>query len=188
MSQSSSYQLPAKRHNRQSRGCVSGRYNYNHPLLQLFASTGLVLAVYALWVEHKVSQQGSSFHALCDFGDIGGYAAQCSQVLTSESSHLFFDVPNAAFGTLFYILAFSYPFLYNKLPLITPAVSSSLLLLATTFSVGLSVYLATVLYAMQEICLLCITTYAVNAFLWMIAFNEWRSTPASQHTAYKKEL
>src|SRR6185312_9122816 len=83
---------------------------------RLLALLGIVLSAYALYVEYKVSHQKSHpsslttaggdeepFVALCDIG-----WGSCSDVLTSESSHLF-GPPNALLGVLFYIAIFLYP-------------------------------------------------------------------------------
>jgi len=132
--------------------------------IRLISFAGLVLAVYALYVEYMMAFHREGFVALCDFGSW----ASCSKVLTSEHSHLFFDIPNAAMGALFYVACMLYTLL-TFIPF-----RRQLYLLATLFSSALSIYLATVLYAMGDFCALCVSTYLVNFALLATAVLDIR--------------
>lgn len=77
----------------------------------------MLFSGYALYVEYRVharqarllsgdssAEEEAPFVALCDLGSW----ASCSDVLTSESSHLF-GPPNALLGFIFYVGVFLYP-------------------------------------------------------------------------------
>lgn len=82
--------------------------------MRVLSVLGMILSAYAVYVEHKVSEQRTNpqslsegeapFVALCD---LGGWAS-CSDVLTSPSSRLF-GPSNASLGVLFYAIIMLYP-------------------------------------------------------------------------------
>jgi uncharacterized membrane protein len=96
-------------------------------------------------------------------------------VLSSPESHLFFDIPNALLGALFYSACFVY-----TLPVLTFIPHRRVLfLLATAFACGLSLYLASVLIRMGDFCVLCTATYVLNGILFAIALFEFSSSGMS---------
>jgi len=127
---------------------------------------GLLLSVYALYVEYRVATQipgQDRFKALCDFGE----GAECSRVLTSESSHLLLGIPNAALGTIFYTLISLYPdFVRIQFPH-----HQYFFLAASTASCFLSLYLASELIRLRDLCILCISLYIINAAIFTIAIQ-----------------
>lgn len=144
--------------------------------IQLASIFGIILSLYALYVEHKISSGDLNFEALCDLGPY----ASCSKVLTSASSHLILDIPNAALGLVFYSIAFFYPALrksISSLPL--------LFLLANTGSCLMSAYLSTILYEMGDFCILCASCYVVNAIIMICSVIDYRK--ARKHQAILKK-
>jgi uncharacterized membrane protein len=125
-------------------------------IFRVLSVVGLLLSAYALYVEHKVTQQKLNPHTLTSAGgeeapfvalcDLGSWAS-CSDVLTSETSHLF-GPPNALLGVLFYVAVFLYPSMT-----FVPC-RAHLLLAAITFSCALTIYLGSVLYRMGDFCIL----------------------------------
>lgn len=148
-------------------------------IFRMLAVFGVILSAYALYVEHKVTQQKlnpqtltsaggdeAPFVALCDLS-----WASCSDVLTSETSHLF-GPPNAALGVLFYIAVLLYPSV-TFVPY-----RAHLLLMAVAFSCALTVYLGSVLYRMGDFCILCVSTYVINWTLLVVALRELKAQSA----------
>lgn len=155
-----------ERHNQATRGCVSPRINIIQIYMQLIGLIGLSLALYALYVEHMIYTYGRhQFTAICDLGA----HVSCSDVLTSESSHLLFNIPNALLGTIFYIIIF----IHKYITIIHQRYTSLIILCACIFSVLMSAYLATVLYSMGDACVLCISTYFVNGTLLILSVVEY---------------
>ena len=82
--------------------------------MRVLSVFGMILSAYAVYVEHKVTEQRTNPHSLSEgeapfvaLCDLGGWAS-CSDVLTSPSSRLF-GPPNALLGVLFYIAILAYP-------------------------------------------------------------------------------
>lgn len=90
--------------------CSRGR----NVAMRVLSVLGMILSSYAVYVEHKISEQRANpqslgdgeapFVALCD---LGGWAS-CSDVLSSPSSRLF-GPSNASLGVLFYAVIMLYP-------------------------------------------------------------------------------
>ena len=82
--------------------------------MRVLSVFGIVLSAYAVYVEHKVTEQRTNPHSLSEgeapfvaLCDLGGWAS-CSDVLTSPSSRLF-GPSNASLGVLFYAIIMLYP-------------------------------------------------------------------------------
>jgi vitamin-K-epoxide reductase (warfarin-sensitive) len=74
------------------------------------------------------------------------------------------DVPNAAYGVVFYICAM----LHWKLAFLSKKVRSTLMMLASLLSCASSIWLAYALYfELHDACLVCISTYVVNIFIFV---------------------
>jgi len=136
--------------------------------VSFLAALGLVLSCYAVYVEHKHSNETESdqpFKALCDIDQIG---ASCSAVFAMPQGKLLsyfnivphdhvLDVPNAVLGILYYALI-----LINEAIINFP---SFLIKFASTSAMSSSIYLAVVLTSLKELCILCWTTHVINTLL-----------------------
>lgn len=133
--------------------------------LSIAAILGVCVSSYALYVEWQ-KEADPSYVASCDISE----KMMCSEVLTSKYGKILsysglveegsvLDVPNALLGSFFYLLMFLHPFL-----------PSLLVLAASTGSVGLSLFLAkTLYYDLQDFCLVCVTSYLINFFIFALA-------------------
>lgn len=140
-------------------------------IIQLASLAGLAVSMYALHVEYeaaKAEASGGHYEALCDIDE----GMSCSAVLHSSYGHILshwgvvpkghaLDLPNALLGAVFYAVAL----IHKDLGL--PRV---LFLGASVLSVAFSLYLATVLkFVLHDACLVCITSYALNAVIFVAA-------------------
>uniref|UniRef100_A0A803YRK0 vitamin-K-epoxide reductase (warfarin-sensitive) n=1 Tax=Meleagris gallopavo TaxID=9103 RepID=A0A803YRK0_MELGA len=77
------------------------------------------------------------------------------------------NVPNSVIGIVFYSL--------QALLGAAPVSSSATLLVTSVTSVLASLYLALVLaFGLHDLCLVCLSTYAVNAALLFLNWRRWR--------------
>lgn len=146
--------------------------NSRSTTLTVASLLGIVVALYALYVELHADDPG--FEAFCDINE----HASCSKVLTSDFSHILsfsglvakgsaLDVPNALMGVGFYAAVLLHPYV--------PALAT---LAAATFSVGLSCYLAGVLYfVLHDFCVVCVMSYILNFLIFAVAAR--RATAAA---------
>jgi hypothetical protein len=93
------------------------------------------------------------------------------------------DVPNAALGVAYYVIWWS---------MLSPFFPKSFGLLVATLAMSSSLFLATRLIVLAELCVLCWSTHIINARLWWSAFSSVRSWRSDQGlsrggTAYIKE-
>lgn len=131
---------------------------------------GLSLALYALHVEANASVPG--FSALCDLTipltavGLPAVEASCSATLASPEARLlsflslvpadapaYLNPPNALLGAAY----------YAALLLLPPSPVTRLL---ACVSLCATLFLAKVLVGKREVCLLCISSHLVNAFLF----------------------
>eukprot|EP00816_Leptocylindrus_hargravesii_P005709 CAMPEP_0196803010 /NCGR_PEP_ID=MMETSP1362-20130617/2478_1 /TAXON_ID=163516 /ORGANISM="Leptocylindrus danicus, Strain CCMP1856" /LENGTH=149 /DNA_ID=CAMNT_0042174431 /DNA_START=33 /DNA_END=479 /DNA_ORIENTATION=+ len=142
--------------------------------VNLLATIGLILSLYALYVESKIHDEDleEDFVALCDIEAIG---ASCSTVFAMPegkllsyfglvpSSHIL-DVPNAMLGTIYYTLCIIREnFLYNEFPVTAKDVDvgrkrvriDQMILLIASGAMSASVFLAFRLTQLKELCVLC---------------------------------
>ncbi|KAM6288807.1 vitamin K epoxide reductase complex subunit 1 [Aegotheles albertisi] len=145
-------------------------------------AAGLALSVYALSVE-AAHARDPSLRAACDLGP----AVSCTRVFASRwgrglglvepllGRDSVANVPNGALGVVFYLLQA----LLGPVPGRWP----SLLLLGTSaVSAVASLWLGAVLVlALRDFCLVCVTTYVINALL--LALNWRRCYPRRPKTA-----
>lgn len=135
---------------------------------------GLLLSLYALHVEHesqRASEGGYDYRALCDISAIG---ASCSAVFSSEWGRIMsrlgivpagsaLDLPNAAYGALYYVVVLT----HDRLP-----GGEGLLLVATLLSSATTALLAYALaFILGDLCVVCMSTYVVNASLLVIVLR-----------------
>ncbi len=133
---------------------------------------GILVAAYALYVEHKKYEEehgGAAFEAFCDTAQMGS----CSAVLTSEYSHILshwglaapgsaLDLPNPVLGMFFYALVLLWPFADRRPVLLASAASLA-------FSGYLAYVLATVL---RDFCIVCVTSYAINGLIFYLELSQ----------------
>lgn len=112
---------------------------------------GLVLSLYALWVEHR-ARHGEK--VLCDFHEL----ISCTKAFLSPYGRIF-GLHNAWFGVGLYIIIITF---HTRPDIVWP--------LALVASV-LSLYLAFVSYVtMRNFCLVCTAIYLVN---FAISYVSW---------------
>ncbi|CAB9509680.1 epoxide reductase complex subunit 1 [Seminavis robusta] len=142
---------------------------------------GLVLSIYAVYVEWKVhhireapEEMEEEFTALCDIQAIG---ASCSQVFQLPQGRMLsyfgiipeghvLDVPNAVLGSIYYL----YMLLFSQL------VPIELTYCLTVAAMSSSVFLAYQLtFVVRELCLLCWSTHVINSTLTWNLFGPGNS-------------
>ncbi|XP_015512123.1 vitamin K epoxide reductase complex subunit 1 [Neodiprion lecontei] len=120
---------------------------------------GFALSYYAYIVETS-KEHDSSYEAMCDISE----HISCTKAFMSEYGKGFgiipenspFYFPNSIYGLVFFV-NFALLSVSNTL-----AATTMLLILGVLANMG-SVYLAVILYKLQDICVVCISTYLVNA-------------------------
>lgn len=142
--------------------------------------------LYALHVEHeaaRMSELGMEYVALCDISSIG---ASCTAVFTSKWGRLMstlglvpkdgaLDLPNAAYGAMYYGLAMFYPLL---------PFGRSLLLFGTIVSFVTTCILAYALAViLGDVCVVCISTYFINTALLILVLRANFSPKAKSKAA-----
>jgi Vitamin K epoxide reductase family. len=153
---------------------------------RVLSTVGIILSCYALYVEYKTSHPTRNedgieeeFQALCDIESIG---ASCSQVFALPEGKMMsyfgvvpkdsvIDVPNAALGLIYY----SFIFLSEQF-LLTRSGRRTDLILYVTFALNCaamssSIFLATKLFQLGELCVLCWTTHLLNSLLLIYYFR-----------------
>ena len=139
---------------------------------------GIILASYAVYVKHRI-EGDDEFVALCDIESIG---ASCSRTFMLPQGKLlsyfgivpnghFLDIPNAVLGLAYYL-----SILILEL---TGVFSSETKLLLAFLGFSSSVYLAYVLLMLNEFCVLCWTTHAIN-FTLLLFYVTCRNSHVKQ--------
>nr|UVZ36630.1 Vitamin K epoxide reductase complex subunit 1 [Rattus tiomanicus] len=134
---------------------------------------GLALSLYALHVK-AARARNEDYRALCDVGT----AISCSRVFSSRWGRAFGPVAhvlgadsilnqsNSIFGCMFYTKQLLLGCLRGRW-------ASILLILSSLVSVAGSLYLAWILFfVLYDFCIVCITTYAINAGLMLLSFQK----------------
>ncbi|XP_033116166.1 vitamin K epoxide reductase complex subunit 1-like protein 1 [Anneissia japonica] len=141
-----------------------------HRLSRIFLClAGLILSVYALYVEH-MKERNDGYTAMCDVND----EISCSKVFTSKYGKGFglvgpilgedspLNFPNSIFGIVFYFLQFTLGQIHT-----VDAVWG--LIFLSVCSIFGCIYLAYILmFVLQDACIVCISTYIVNALLLVL--------------------
>jgi vitamin-K-epoxide reductase (warfarin-sensitive) len=150
-------------------------------LIRSLGAVGMCLALYALHVEHeavRMSEMGMQYQALCDIKALG---ASCTAVFTSEWGRLMstlglvpkdgvLDLPNAAYGAVYYFLVMFHPFI---------PFGSTLLLVGTIASIVTTAILAYALaFILGDVCVVCISTYFVNSALLVLVLRDYFARPS----------
>lgn len=135
---------------------------------------GLVLSIYTIHVEIQ-AHADKSYKAMCDINE----HVSCTKVFMSKygrgfglvepvlGKDSFLNIPNPIFGVLFYGMV-----IVLSLTRHSQKVMKALTILAG-ISCIMSVYLATILYKLQDTCVVCISTYLVNFLLLFLSFKRY---------------
>lgn len=133
--------------------------------------TGLALSLYALYVEHEANLD-SLYVATCDISE----KVSCSKVFLSKYGKIFshlglipadsvLDQPNSIYGIVFYIF-------YGMIFALCKSTQNTrdFLLLLSVSAMVLSAYLSYILAVeLQDICVVCFTTYVCNIVLFIFS-------------------
>ncbi|KAI8436752.1 hypothetical protein MSG28_010222 [Choristoneura fumiferana] len=139
---------------------------------------GVVVSTYSLHVEMSVAAE-PEYKAYCDLGE----KVSCSKVLTSEYATGFglvakgslWDIPNCIYGIFFYCL------------MVLLATYDDLRLVRVQFAAALTavlscVYLAyLLLFVLHDLCIVCLTTYIVNAVLITLIYKKMNYLAKKQY-------
>ncbi|XP_069134653.1 vitamin K epoxide reductase complex subunit 1-like protein 1 [Argopecten irradians] len=152
----------------------------------ILSFVGILLSFYAYYVETS-AEKDKSFKAMCDFSE----TVSCSKVFTSRFGRGFglvqyitgtdsvLNQPNSVFGVLFYVIQVVCA--SSVLPMLT----NVQVFTAVLANCG-SVYLAYILYfVLEDFCVVCVSTYLVNAFILGCALIKWRRSQSIQKTKKK---
>ena len=131
--------------------------------IQITAVIGLLLSIYAYYVEIK-TKQNSKYKAVCDITD----GASCGKVVTSKYGKIVDGISNSVGGIVFYILMLILTF-YNLPVFITSA--QAMLYLSIASILG-SIYLGYIQYfKIKSLCIVCTGIYIVNILLLIFSYN-----------------
>lgn len=147
---------------------------------------GLILSVYTIFVEVS-AHSDKSYKAMCDISE----SVSCSKVFLSKYGTGFglvgpilgeesiFNIPNSIFGIIFYSLIICISLVGNRKQ------GLKVLSILSFLSCAMSVYLATILYMLQDICMVCVSTYIVNFSLFYVSFKRYNEYAVSEK--YKED-
>lgn len=148
----------------------------------LFSLFGVLISIYALIVEFN-AEANDDFEALCDVNS----RMSCSKVFLSEYGKIFsyfgvfekdsfLDQPNAVYGVLFYLVFPIIIYFSERLPDL-----KTILLFLSTFSMILSSFLSYILFGvLEDICLVCFTTYIINFVLFLISISNLKTSESQR--------
>ncbi|XP_070169960.1 vitamin K epoxide reductase complex subunit 1-like protein 1 isoform X1 [Polyergus mexicanus] len=130
---------------------------------------GLGLSYYAYVVETK-KEQDDSYEAMCDISE----HISCTKVFITEYGKGFgllpknsvFNIPNPLYGLAFYTLVAVLSTINNY------SCSAAVVALGILSNI-LSIYLAYILYILNNICIVCFGSYTVNAMITFFAIKEF---------------
>ncbi|XP_074102924.1 vitamin-K epoxide reductase [Cotesia typhae] len=129
---------------------------------------GMSLSYYAYIVE-TTKEKDHNYMAMCDISE----RVSCTKAFMSEYGKGFglipkssiFYLPNSIYGLVFYGIVFALN-IFNKYGL---AVITIVLTASSNLS---SIYLAWILWKLNDICIICISTYIVNLILVILSYNK----------------
>jgi len=122
----------------------------------IIAIIGIILSIYALYVEYKKSKN-KNYQAACDISD----NSSCTKAFLSSYGKIL-GIPNSALGIIFYliIIILSLFNTYNNI----------IFYLSVISFIG-SLYLAYILYfKLKNFCLVCNAIYVVNILLLIFSY------------------
>lgn len=141
----------------------------------------LGLSFYALLVEFK-KEHDDSYEAMCDISE----HMSCTKAFISEYGKGFgllpkdslFNFPNSIYGLACYML-FAILTMYNNF-----VCSVALIVLGIFFNIC-SIYLAYILYLLNNFCVICVTMYVINLVITIFAVKKLQKLTAED--AHKKK-
>ena len=114
--------------------------------ITILAIIGLLLSIYALYVEKKSSEK--HYKAACDINN----KISCTKAFSSSYGKIL-EIPNSVFGIIFYIIILILDALNNM----------QIIFYLAVISVLGSIYLAYISYVkLKTICIICSAIYLVN--------------------------
>ncbi|KAL7300432.1 hypothetical protein TKK_0006786 [Trichogramma kaykai] len=143
---------------------------------------GVAVSYYAYLVETN-KEKDDDYQPLCDISE----HFSCTKAFMSEFGKGFglipkdssFYLPNSIFGIVFYTIVAS-------LSLFNHYWNTLLMLAATVLANSFSIYLAYVLYLLKDVCLVCVTTYIINAILLVLSAKKLGEIKQAQQAKKKK--
>lgn len=131
---------------------------------------GLATSYYAYYVE-VATEENDSYEAMCDISE----HISCTKVFSSEFGKGFgiipetsiFYAPNSVYGLIFYALV-------AMLSMSNRYVTSVIVMTLGIFANIGTVYLAYLLYILNDICVVCVSTYIMNAVILILAVKKHR--------------
>ena len=148
--------------------------DFNRVMRVLFGLFGLFLSIYSIFVEIS-AHADKNYKAMCDISK----TVSCTKVFLSKHGKGFglvapilgeksmLNLPNPVFGIVFYSLIILISLFWNRKR------GLQVLTLLSAVSCLMSVYLATILYRMNDICVVCFSTYVVNCVLFYVSFKRY---------------
>merc|ERR1719230_1142827 len=155
--------------------------DWNTLLRAVVSLIGLLLCFYTLHVEiHSASNP--DYKAMCDisehmsctkaFNSKHGRGFGLVEPILGEESPL--NLPNPVYGIGLYSLMFILSFCGSSIGVLKFLTFNALA------SCVMSVYLAYILYLMKDVCVVCMSTYAVNFSLFALNYRKWGQVAAMQ--------
>ncbi|XP_011300414.1 vitamin K epoxide reductase complex subunit 1 isoform X1 [Fopius arisanus] len=144
---------------------------------------GLALSYYSYIVE-TAKEQDENYEAMCDISE----HVSCTKAFMSEYGKGFglipessiFYLPNCLYGLGFYAII-AIISVFNKF-------SYTVVLLSLSIGSCLSsVYLAWVLYILNSVCVVCVSTYVVNAVILVLSYRKLRILTRPVPSAYSQK-
>ncbi|XP_003699979.1 vitamin-K epoxide reductase [Megachile rotundata] len=131
---------------------------------------GFSVSYYAYIVETKV-ENDDSYEAMCDISE----HVSCTKAFASEYGKGFgiipetsiFHIANSLYGLIFYALV-------AILSLSNKYIASAFVLMLAIASNIATIYLAYILYKLNNICVVCVSTYIINVILLILAVKKHR--------------
>lgn len=131
---------------------------------------GFALSYYGYVVE-MAKEENDSYEAMCDISE----HVSCTKAFMSEYGKGFgiipetspFYMPNSVYGLIFYALV-AILGMFNKY-----FTSALVVTLGVCSNLG-SIYLAYILYILNNLCLVCVSTYVTNAIILILAVKKHR--------------
>lgn len=165
---------------------TSRALHYSRVLNTLLCSLGMVVSIYAVFVEFKL-EVDKDYVALCDINQV----MACSKVFSSKYARgfglvgpslgedHFLNQPNGIYGAILYIILL----VLSQLKRMRAAQVQRVLVFLANL---MTPYLAYLLYkVIQAVCVLCVATYVINALLLCMAL--WRMAALNEIARKRKK-
>jgi vitamin-K-epoxide reductase (warfarin-sensitive) len=127
--------------------------------IYLISLAGMLLSIYAAYVERKVSQD-RNYRALCDISS----KMSCSKTFTSGYGKMFLGISNGIIGIIFYAAIITLTYLGHM----------QIIFYLAAVSVLCSIYLAYALsFKVKTACIVCYSIYIINLVLFFITYKAY---------------